>query len=124
MPTKKFNHPKHYKRIVKSPTTKKGIDIITPFFLNFQSEQPPTKVVGSEYRWQYRNFKISARFKNKRLFFVYIKRPDDIAGLNFLKQHGFGDMIAQLEKNSYKIGQNKKTRARIYFFDDKFNYQN
>ena len=90
--------------------------IVEPFIDYFKTKAPFLKTIKGEQRFQYQNFKIAIHYKLHKIQFVFVKRPDNKIGLDFLKNNGFPNFISDLEKNALKIGENKKSRAKIYFF--------
>ena len=92
-------------------------EIIDPFTEYFTTHPPFIKKLDTESRFQYNNFKIAIKYKDKRIFFIYVRTPEDKDGVTFLKRFGFGDLIDKLEANAVKKATNEKTKARIYFFN-------
>ena len=103
--------------IIKHERLLSSNEIMDQFIEYFTTKPPFIKKLDTESRFRYNNFKIAIKYKDKRIFFVYVKNHQDKDGLTFLKKNGFGDLIDKLERNGVRIATNENTKARIYFFN-------
>ena len=119
-----FKHLKTFQEFISEDIISSGVlkspeEIMEPFIEYFKTRPPVLHQIDSEIRFQYQSFKLAIHYRDdKTIFFVYIKTPEDRAGINFLEKNGFKDLIQTIEENSTKIGYNEKTKAKIYYFDN------